>query len=94
MADFGVVEGIAVPKKKARVRKPKNYGDLCWNSQAKVGDVVYLPSDPNVKMTVQELCRYNYTANHSDPEVVVTWLSPTLDPITHTFMARVLLLQP
>ena len=57
----------------ARKRRPKNYDDLCWNSQARVGDVVYMPSNPEVRMTVQEIPRCNHAAGHTQ-EVSVQWL--------------------
>jgi hypothetical protein len=57
-----------------RKRRPKNYDDLCWNSVARVGDVVYMPSNPDVRMTVQEIHHHNRAANNHPQEVSVQWL--------------------
>lgn len=66
-------ELLASRAKKTRKKRVKNYDDLCWNSQARVGDVVYMPSNPEVRMTVQEILRCNRAANHTQ-EVLVQWL--------------------
>jgi hypothetical protein len=72
--DAYVMDGLLGSRaKKARKRRPKNYDDLCWNSLARVGDVVYMPSNPEVLMTVQEILRCNRAANHTQ-EVLVQWL--------------------
>lgn len=58
-----------------RVSKPKNYRDLVWNSQARLGDVVYLPSAPERLMTVVKLPLVNHAAHTTGRlyEVNVVW---------------------
>lgn len=64
MSDLeSVIEGRTKAKPTTRARKPKWYGDLLWNSQARVGDVVYMPSNPDVKMTVNKVPRINHAAH-------------------------------
>lgn len=73
-----ILEGLSGRKttRAPRVSKPKNYGDLVWNSRAKVGDVVYMPSAPDVKMTVVKLPHINRAAHTfgREYEVQVQWL--------------------
>lgn len=71
-----ILENQINPTKEPRKRKPKNYGDLVWNSQANIGDVVYMASNPDVKMTVAQLPRINRTAHsvNNRYEVTVQWL--------------------
>ena len=81
------------PKRKKRKSKPKNYGDRVWNSQAKVGDVVYLPSSPDVKMTVVRLPNINYAAHTSLNvyEVTLQWLDANNQMTEATINSRSLL---
>jgi hypothetical protein len=73
-----ILEGLSGRKatRAPRVSKPKVYGDLVWNSRAKVGDVVYMPSAPDVKMTVVKLPNVNHAAHTfgRQYEVQVQWL--------------------
>ena len=86
------VPSVKTPQKKRKSKKPKNYGDQCQIGRAKVGDVVYMPSNPEVKMTVKEVCNYNFAANHSSPEVMIQWLNTAGELTEATVFARTLLL--
>jgi len=78
------------PAAKARQKKPKNYADLCWNSQARAGDVVYMPSHPHVKMTVGEIHPHNHESNSYPQRVTVFWLGHALELISATMAAKIL----
>jgi hypothetical protein len=96
MAEIGdILEGLSGRKatRAPRVTKPKNYGDLVWNSRAKIGDVVYMPSAPNVKMTVVKLPQVNHAA-HSygrQYEVQLQWLDANGHMTSATIVADALL---
>lgn len=71
-----VLESRSKPTPKARVKKPKKYIDLVWDRNAHAGDVVYMPSNPDVKMTVAKLPHINRAAHEfgRQYEVSVQWL--------------------
>lgn len=88
-----VLESRNKPQAAKRVKKPKKYSDLVWNSMAHVGDVVYMPSNPDVKMTVAKLPYINHAA-HSfgrQYEVSVQWLDANGHMTSATVYADTLL---
>lgn len=88
-----VLESLSKGKPVKRARKPKKYSDLVWNSQANLGDVVYMPSSPDVKMTVAKLPRINHAAHTygQQYEVVVQWLDASNQLTSATIFADTLL---
>lgn len=70
-----IIESTLTNQRSPRKKKPKRYSDLVWNSQASVGDTVYMESYPDIKMTVSALPRVNHAAWTSGDEhfVSVQW---------------------
>jgi hypothetical protein len=79
---------IDPPKKKKL--KPKNYADLCIVFIARVGDVVYLPSNVDTKMTVAIIHHLNPAAGHYDQMITVQFLNINQELQTIKLDARTL----
>lgn len=83
----GLEQFIEPPKKKKK--NPENYDDRCNFGKAAVGDVVYLPSDYDVKMTVAEIHPANRLAGH-DQMITVHYFNAEQEIQTIKLLARTL----
>lgn len=79
-----------VRAKPKRRQKPKNYESVVTGGNSKVGDVVYMPSHPDVRMTVTHIPYCNRAAGHTQM-VVVQWLDANLHFVTKEMKAETLL---
>lgn len=73
----------------SRRQKPKNYESVIAGGKAKLGDVVYMPSHPDVRMTVMFIPYCNRAAGHTQM-VVVQWLDSNLHFVSKEMKAETL----
>lgn len=78
------------PKTQKKI-KPKNYDGVCASEKAQVGDVVYMPSHPEVKMTVVVIHHCNRLAGYHPQEVTVQWLDANMHLTNAKVLAKTLL---
>ncbi len=91
MSEYEIYAELDKARSKPKRRtKPKNYESVCVAGQNKIGDVVYLPSHPDVRMTVTEVPHCNRAAGHKQM-VEVQWFDVNLHTVSAKMKAETLL---
>ena len=81
--------GLTKPKR-TRKKKQSVYSDDILRGKSSVGDIVYMPSSPEILMTVANIPVCNHAAGRKQM-VDVHWLTPTGDFRQESMMARTLI---